>query len=151
MRKKSGFTIVEQAIVLVPEFKTVVQKLERQVTLRGQSKSTLHNYIRRIALFVIHFGKLPERIDPEEINEFLAGLARGQHDPKYARHKPVQGGQYHRNIQLKQITALLFPIILYSCSHFYRIQFPISPCFHFRGTCLLFHTRMLHFAILIVL
>ena len=59
MRKKSGFTFVEQAIVFVPEFETVVHKLEQQVTLRGQSRSTLQNYIRRIALFVIHFGKLP--------------------------------------------------------------------------------------------
>lgn len=67
MRKKSGFTIVEQAIVLVPEFEKVVRKLEQQVTLRGQSKSTLQNYIRRIALFVVHFGKLPEQIDPERL------------------------------------------------------------------------------------
>ncbi|MDD4673783.1 MAG: hypothetical protein PHI03_12695 [Bacteroidales bacterium] len=64
MRKKSGFTFVEQAIVLVPEFKMFVHKLEQQVTLRGQSRSTLQNYIRRIALFVIHFGKLPRKIDP---------------------------------------------------------------------------------------
>lgn len=53
MRKKSGFIIVEQAVVLVPDFKRVVIRLEQQVTLRGQSKSTLHNYIRRIALFVV--------------------------------------------------------------------------------------------------
>ena len=44
MRKKSGLTIVEQAIVLVPEFEKVVRKLEQQVALRGQSKSTLQNY-----------------------------------------------------------------------------------------------------------
>lgn len=50
MRKKSGFTMVEQAVVLVPEFEKVVRKLEQQVTLRGQSGSTLNNYIRRIAL-----------------------------------------------------------------------------------------------------
>jgi hypothetical protein len=31
--------------------------------LRGQSKSTLNNYTRRIALFVVHFGKLPEQIE----------------------------------------------------------------------------------------
>jgi hypothetical protein len=31
MRKKSGFTIVEQAIVLVPEFEKVAGKLEQQV------------------------------------------------------------------------------------------------------------------------
>ena len=44
MRKKSGLTIIEQAIALVPEFEKVVRKLEQQVTLRGQRKSTLQNY-----------------------------------------------------------------------------------------------------------
>jgi len=38
MRKKSGFTFVEQAIVLVPEFKMVVHKLEQQFTLRVESE-----------------------------------------------------------------------------------------------------------------
>jgi len=71
MRKKSGLTIVKQAIVLVPEFEKVVRKLGQQFTLRGQSKSTLSNYIRRIALFVVHFGKLPEQFDPDVINECL--------------------------------------------------------------------------------
>jgi hypothetical protein len=63
MRKKSGFTMIEQAIMLVPEFANVVRRLDQQVTLRGQSKSTLNNYIPRIALFVVHFGKLPQQID----------------------------------------------------------------------------------------
>ncbi|MGF7141340.1 hypothetical protein [Roseimarinus sediminis] len=45
MRKKSGFTTVEQAIVLVPEFEKVVRKLEQQVVLRGQSMSTLQKGI----------------------------------------------------------------------------------------------------------
>jgi len=40
MRKKSGFTIVEQAIALVPEFEKVALKMEQQVVLRGQSMST---------------------------------------------------------------------------------------------------------------
>ncbi len=47
MRKKSGLTIIEQAVVLVPEFEKVFGKLEQQVSLRGQSKSTLDNYILR--------------------------------------------------------------------------------------------------------
>jgi len=57
MRKKT-LTIVKQAIHAVPEFENVVHKLEQQRTLRGQSKSTLNNYIRRIALFVIHFRSI---------------------------------------------------------------------------------------------
>src|SRR5690554_1898230 len=58
MRKKTSLTIVERAMVLVPEFKSRAVKLEHQVVLRGQSASTLNNYIRRIALFVIHFEKM---------------------------------------------------------------------------------------------
>jgi len=96
MRKKSGFTIVEQAIVLVPEFENVVRKLEQQVTLRGQSKSTLNNYIRRIALFVIHFGKLPEQIDPEEINEYLVSLVLDPKSPSRSSFKHmVYGLRYY--------------------------------------------------------
>jgi len=34
MRKKSGFTIVEQAIVLVPEFENVVRKPDQQLILK---------------------------------------------------------------------------------------------------------------------
>lgn len=58
MRKKSSLTIVERAIIIVPEFEKVEKKLEQQVILRGQSESTLKNYIKRIALFVINFELL---------------------------------------------------------------------------------------------
>ncbi|WP_430937206.1 hypothetical protein [Saccharicrinis sp. 156] len=44
----------------MPVFKKVLQKPETQVELRGQNKSTLQNYGRRLALFVIHFKALPE-------------------------------------------------------------------------------------------
>jgi integrase/recombinase XerD len=52
MRKKSGLTIIEQAIVLVPEFENVVRKPDQQLTLHGQSKSTLF-------LFPENFKKPP--------------------------------------------------------------------------------------------
>lgn len=87
MRKKSGFTMVEQAIVLVPEFEKVVHQLGQQVTLRGQSKSTLQNYIRRIALFVLRHSKLPEQIEPEEINEYLTSLALDPRSPSRSSFK----------------------------------------------------------------
>ncbi|MDP4240566.1 MAG: tyrosine-type recombinase/integrase [Bacteroidota bacterium] len=110
MRKKSGLTIVEQAIVLVPEFEKVVHKLEQQVTLRGQSKSTLNNYIRRIALFVVHFGKLPEQIDPEEINEYLAALARDPKSPSRSRFKQmVYGLRYYYRLLGMNKNAIALP------------------------------------------
>ncbi len=96
MRKESGFTIVEQAITLIPDFQSVVSKLEQQVTLRGQIRSTLQNYIRRIALFVIHFGKLPEQVDPEEINIYLVFLAGDPKSPSRSSFKHmVYGLRYY--------------------------------------------------------
>lgn len=110
MRKKSGFTIVEQAIVLVPGFEKVVFRLEQQVTLRGQSKSTLQNYIRRIALFVVHFGKLPEHIDPEDINEYLAALARDPRSPSRSSFKHmVYGLRYYYRLLGMNKNAIALP------------------------------------------
>jgi len=110
MRKKSGLTIVEQAIVLVPEFEKVVRKMEQQVTLRGQSMSTLQNYIRRIALFVIHFEKLPEQIDPEEINEYLAALARDPKSPSRSSFKHmVYGLRYYYRLLGMNKNAIALP------------------------------------------
>lgn len=110
MRKKSGLTIVEQAIMLVPGFENVVRKLEQQVTLRGQSKSTLQNYIRRIALFVVHFGRLPEQIDPEEINEYLAGLLRDPKSPSRSSFKHmVYGLRYYYRLLGMNKNAIALP------------------------------------------
>lgn len=110
MRKKSGFTIVEQAVVLVPEFEKVVRKLEQQVTLRGQSQSTLNNYIRRIALFVVRFEKLPEQMDPEEINEYLAALARDPKSPSRSSFKHmVYGLRYYFRLLGMNKNAIALP------------------------------------------
>ena len=110
MRKKSGFTIVEQAIMLVPEFESVVYKLEQQVVLRGQSKSTLKNYIQRIAQFVVHFSKLPVQIEPDEINEFLVALARDPQSPSRSSFKHmVYGLRYYYRLLGMNKNAIALP------------------------------------------
>jgi site-specific recombinase XerD len=109
MRKKSGFTIVEQAIIAVPGFENVVKKLEQQVILRGQSNSTLQNYIRRIAFFVLHFEKLPEQLDEDQINEYLTALARDPKSPSRSSFKHMVYGlrYYYRLLGMnKQAIAL---------------------------------------------
>ena len=110
MRKKSGLTIVEQAIMFVPDFEKVVSKLEQQVTLRGQSKSTLRNYTRRMALIVIHFGKLPGQIDPDEINVYLAALARDPKSPSRSSFKHmVYGLRYYYRLLGMNKNAIALP------------------------------------------
>jgi integrase/recombinase XerD len=96
--------------VLVPEFEKVVYKLEQQVTLRGQSKSTLNNYIRRIALFVVHFSQLPEQIDPDEINEYLVSLARDPKSPSRSSFKHmVYGLRYYYRLLGMNKNAIALP------------------------------------------
>ena len=110
MRKKKGFTIVEQAIVAVPAFANVKKRLEHQVELRGQSKSTLQNYIRRIALFVIHFGRLPDQISEDEINEYLVSLARDPKSPSRSSFKHmVYGLRYYYRLLGMNKKAIALP------------------------------------------
>ena len=98
--------MVEQTIMLVPEFENVVRKLEQQVTLRGQSKNTLNNYIRRIALFEIHFGNLPVQIDPVEINEYLVALARDPKSPSRSSfNHMVYGLRYYYTLVQRTLTS----------------------------------------------
>lgn len=109
MRKRTSPTILEKAILLVPEFEKVLQRLEQQTVLRGQSKSTLQNYGRRIALFVIHFKRLPEQISEDEINEYLVGLARDPKSPSRSSFKHMVYGlrYYYRLLGMnKQAIAL---------------------------------------------
>ena len=110
MRKKISPTIVEQAIHAVPGFKSVVSKLEQQVTLRGQSKSTLNNYIGRIALFVLHFKELPEMVSEDEINEYLVSLARDPRSPSRSSFKHmVYGLRYYYRLLGQNKRAIALP------------------------------------------
>ncbi len=110
MRKKTGLTIVEKAIITIEGFEKVVKQLDTQVTLRGQSRSTLNNYIRRIAQFALHFGKLPEQIDEDEINEYLVALARDPKSPSRSSFKHmVYGLRYYYRLLGMNKKAIALP------------------------------------------
>ena len=110
MRKKTSPTILERAIIAVPEFENVIKKLSTQVTLRGQSRSTLDNYTRRIALFVIHFGELPEQLSEDEINEYLSALARDPKSPSRSSFKHmVYGMRYYYRLLGMNKKAIALP------------------------------------------
>lgn len=95
---------------MVPEFAMVVTKLSQQVELRGQSKSTLNNYIRRIALFVLHFNRLPEQISEDEINEYLVALARDPKSPSRSSFKHmVYGLRYYYRLLGMNKKAIALP------------------------------------------
>jgi hypothetical protein len=96
MKRKNGLTIVESALKTIPGFDNAYQKLHQQVTLRGQSQSTLENYIRRIAQITLHFNRLPEKVSDDEINEYLTSLALSAKSPSRSNFKhAVYGLRYY--------------------------------------------------------
>jgi len=89
-------TIVEKAIQTVEGFEKVYKTMQQQTVLRGQSKSTLENYTRRVALISLHFGRLPQDIPEEEIYEYLAALASNAKTPSRSSFKhAVYGLRYY--------------------------------------------------------
>jgi len=110
MRQKTSLTIVEQAIISVPGFDLVFKRLDQQVVLKGQSHSTLNNYIRRIALISLHFNRLPEAIDEDELNEYLVALARDPKSPSRSSFKHmVYGLRYYYRLLGMNKKAIALP------------------------------------------
>ena len=122
MRKRTEPTIVEKAIESIDGFEKVYHILQQQVTLRGQSRSTLENYIRRIAAVSLHFGKLPQQVTDDEINEYLTAVALDPRSPSRSSFKhAVYGlryyfrliGENHRAISLPSLKQeAKLPVIL---------------------------------------
>lgn len=96
MKQKSEFSVIGRAMATVAGFDRVYHKLEQQVLLRGQAKSTFENYIHRIAQVSLHFNSLPEDVIEEELNDFLAGLALSAKSPSRSAFKhSVYGLRYY--------------------------------------------------------
>ncbi len=99
MRKERS-KIVDKAIQTVEGFEKVYKVIHQNTVLRGQSKSTFQNYLRRISLISLHFDRLPENITDEEINEYLTGLALDPKSPSRSSFKHMVYGlrYYFRHI-----------------------------------------------------
>ena len=99
MRKERA-KIVDNAIQTVEGFDKVFKVIHQNTVLKGQSKSTFHNYLRRIALISLHFDRLPENISDDEINEYLTGLALDPKSPSRSSFKHMVYGlrYYFRHI-----------------------------------------------------
>lgn len=111
MRKQSSEpTLVQKAYLTVEGFDKVFIRLQQQVILRGQSKSTLNNYIRRIASICLHFGKLPQEISDDELTEYLTSLALSPKSPSRSNFKHmVYGLRYYFRLMGDNKRAIELP------------------------------------------
>ena len=68
-------------------FKVAYEKLKRQVAISDRSESTLNSYSTRIAAICLHFGCMPEHLDPEQIQDYLGKLAGSAASPSRSSFK----------------------------------------------------------------
>jgi len=107
--KKAG-SIVDSALETVVGFKKVYKTLEQQTIIKGKSKSTFQNYIRRIAIISLHFNRLPEDISDDELNEYLTGLALDPKSPSRSSFKHmVYGLRYYYRLIGQNKRAISLP------------------------------------------
>lgn len=62
---------METALSEVPEFKELTLKLERSFAINGKATSTLRNYLRCLAHLALHYHCSPERLNEEQIDDYL--------------------------------------------------------------------------------
>ena len=101
--------MVQKAIESIDGFENVYKTIFRQVKLKGQSESTLNNYLRRIAIISLHFERLPEHISDDELQEYLTSLAIDKNSPSRSSFKHMVYGlrYYFRQIgQTKRAICL---------------------------------------------
>jgi site-specific recombinase XerD len=80
--------------------------------LKGQSTSTFDNYIRFLAKISLHFGRLPDDICDEEINEYLTGLALNSKSASRSTFKhAVYGLRYYYRLIGQTKRAIALPAI----------------------------------------
>ena len=108
MRQKRS-RIVDEAIHSINGFAKVFKVIHQNTVLRGQSKSTFENYLRRIALISLHFGRMPEDISDDEIKEYLTALALSSRSPSRSSFKHMVYGlrYYFRHIGLNKRAVAL--------------------------------------------
>ncbi len=107
--KQKRSKIVDQAINEVDGFAKVFKVIHQNTVLRGQSKSTFENYLRRIALISLHFGRMPEDVSDDEIQEYLTALALSSDSPSRSSFKHMVYGlrYYFRHIGLNNRAVAL--------------------------------------------
>ncbi len=107
--KNKRLTIVQSALQTIDGFEQVFKVIKQNTVLQGKSQSTFNNYLRRIAIISLHFGKLAEDISDDDLKDYLTGLALDSKSPLRSSFKHMVYGlrYYFRHIgQIKRAINL---------------------------------------------
>ena len=94
LRKKT-LTLIEKAIAQISGFRELFQAFEDKILISGLSSSALNNYARRVAEVCLHFNRLPKDISENELNKYLADMAREGKSPCLSNFKFTVYGLRH--------------------------------------------------------
>ena len=58
----------------VSGLEALLSRLERQMRLANRAESTIVSYSRMVRKLCLKIGKIPEQMEPDEIEDYLLGL-----------------------------------------------------------------------------
>ena len=64
-------TIINRAVLEVPEFEALLLRFKRSISVLGRSELIFKSYARNIAAMTLHFGKVPTELDVEQVQEYF--------------------------------------------------------------------------------
>lgn len=79
---------MHRAIAEVPDFKALIDRFERTISVLGRSERTFESYGRCIAALALHYGKTPTLLDEDQIHDYLYLLQKRAKTPSmtYFKH-----------------------------------------------------------------
>jgi len=111
---KKTETLMEIACREIAGFKDLYAKLDQKIILSSHSRSTFKNYGRKLAHFCFHFNALPNEVSYEQINEYLADLARSSKTPSRSAFKhTIYGLRYYFRFMNLPNRAISLPVLPY--------------------------------------
>jgi site-specific recombinase XerD len=111
---KNSETLVERACREVAGFTDLYAKLDQKIVLSSHSRSTFNNYGRKLAHFCFHFNALPHKVSDEQINEYLASLARSAKTTSRSAFKhTIYGLRYYFRFMNLPNRAISLPVLPY--------------------------------------
>jgi integrase/recombinase XerD len=68
--------LMNQAKREVLGFEELIYRFERTVSVLGRSKTTFGSYFRRVVAVAIYYGKIPTKLDQEQIHETFCFISK---------------------------------------------------------------------------
>jgi site-specific recombinase XerD len=86
-KEKIKLNMVNRAKNEVPGFSEMIYRFERTMSVFGRSQQTFNCYATHVSAISLHFGKIPTKLNPEQVHDYLFLLQKKSKSPSQSYFK----------------------------------------------------------------